>query len=360
MRGKIILEEHVCMPDENPAERLKFFARDPQGIAAALLDLHGDRLDEMNANGVEYAIMSQNPPGPQGIQDPQAAAEYAVRSNDYVARLVNQAPERFAAFAAVSMHDPAAAVAELTRSVKDLGMVGVMLHDTQEYVTADGRIAEYHYDDRRYDEFWKAVEALDIPVYLHPKPPLPEDLARLYAKRPWLMGPTYSFARDTGFHFLALLTSGIFDRFPGLKLIVGHMGEMIPAHLGRIDHWLEKKDRGRTLPAQKALREYFETNVFLTTAGNFSTTALIHGISEVGSGRILFSVDTPYENITEGATWFDNVPISYGDLAKIGRGNALRLFPQLTSRLRTGEVEKLQKDRKSALFMYQAGFPGKL
>lgn len=225
MRGKIILEEHVCMPEENPAERLKFFARDPQGIAAALLDLHGDRLDEMNANGVEYAIMSQNPPGPQGIRDPQAAAEYAVRSNDYVSRLVNKAPERFAAFAAVSMHDPAMAVAELTRAVKDLGMVGVMLHDTQEYVTADGRVGEYYYDDRRYDEFWKAVEALDVPVYLHPKPPVPDDMARFYAKRPWMVGPTYSFARDTGFHFLALLTSGIFDRFPGLKLIVGHMGE---------------------------------------------------------------------------------------------------------------------------------------
>lgn len=135
---------------------------------------------------------------------------------------------------------------------------------------------------------------------------------------------------------------------------------MIPAHLGRIDHWLEKKDRGRTLPCQKTLREYFETNVFLTTAGNFSTTALVHGISEVGSDRILFSVDTPYENITEGATWFDNVPISHGDLAKIGRGNALRLFPQLSSRLRTAEVEKLQKDCKAALFLHQAGFPGKL
>lgn len=227
MRGKVILEEHVCMPEDNAAELLKFFARDPKSLAAALLDLHGDRLDEMNANGVEYAIMSMSPPGPQGIRDPQRAADLAVKSNDYLARLVDKASERFAAFAAVSMHEPAAAVAELTRCIKSLGMVGVMVHDAQEYMTSEGRVAEYHYDDPRYDEFWNAAESLGAPVYLHPKPPVPEDLARLYAKRPWLIGPTYSFARDTGFHFLALCTSGLFDRFPNLKLIVGHMGRRI-------------------------------------------------------------------------------------------------------------------------------------
>ena len=232
MKGKIILEEHVCMPDENAAERLKLFARDPGALAAALLDLHGDRLDEMNTNGVELAIISQNPPGPQGIRDPQAAMDYATRSNDYISGLVDQAPERFAAFAAVSMHDPTAAIGELTRCVKTLGMVGVMLHDTQEHLTVDGRVGEYYYDDPRYEEFWKAVEDLDVPVYLHPKPPLTDDMSRLYAKRPWLLGPTYSFARDTGFHFLALCTSGLFDRFPRIRLIVGHMGRSCPLEIG--------------------------------------------------------------------------------------------------------------------------------
>lgn len=225
MKGKIILEEHVCLPEENPAEKLKFFARDPNGLAAALFDLHGERLQQMNDNGVEYAIMSYNPPGPQGIRDPKAAEDYAIKINNWLAELVDRAPERFAAFAAVSMHDPSRAAKELTRCVKDLGMVGVMLHDTQEYLTPEGRVSEYHYDDLRYDEFWKVVESLGVPVYLHPKPPLPDDIARLYAKRPWLFGPTYSFARDCGFHFLALCTSGIFDRFPNLKLIIGHMGK---------------------------------------------------------------------------------------------------------------------------------------
>jgi predicted TIM-barrel fold metal-dependent hydrolase len=135
---------------------------------------------------------------------------------------------------------------------------------------------------------------------------------------------------------------------------------MIPGHLDRTNHWLEKKDRGRTLPCKKTLHEYFETNVFLTTAGNFSTTALLQAISEVGSDLILFSVDTPFENITEGATWLDTLPISGGDQAKIGRHNSLQLFPRLSTRLRTAGVKNLQKQCSKALYLNQTGFPGKL
>jgi 2,3-dihydroxybenzoate decarboxylase len=135
---------------------------------------------------------------------------------------------------------------------------------------------------------------------------------------------------------------------------------MIPGHLDRTNHWLEKKDRGRTLPCKRTLREYFETNIFLTTAGNFSTSALLQAISIVSSDRILFSVDTPFENITEGATWFDTLQISDRDLAKIGRHNSLRLFPRLSTRLCTAEVEKLQDQLPKVPYLNQAGFPGKL
>lgn len=227
MRGKIILEEHVCMPEDNAGEKLRLLSRNSDDLAAALLEIHGNRLSEMNANGVEMAIMSQNPPGCQGIRDPKAAEDYAVRSNNYIANLVNEAPERFAAFAAVSMHDPVNAVAELTRCVKELGMVGVMLNDAQEYIDNDGTVQEEFYDNPKYDVFWAAVESLNIPVYLHPKPPLPQEYLRLYQNRPWLLGPTYSFTSNSSFHALALCTSGIFDRFPKVKLILGHMGEFL-------------------------------------------------------------------------------------------------------------------------------------
>ncbi len=133
---------------------------------------------------------------------------------------------------------------------------------------------------------------------------------------------------------------------------------MIPSHLSRMDHWFEKKDRGRTLPCRKTLREYFETNVFVTTAGHFSTTALLHAVAELGVDRVMFSVDTPYENITEGATWIDTVTaVNRRDLRRIARDNALALFPQLRTRMRTAEVEKLQQNREPASYLPQAGFP---
>ena len=223
MLGKIIFEEHVCMPDDDftklPA------CRDVNSLAEALLDLHDARLQEMNANGVEMAIMSQNTPGPQGLTDPEEAAQYAKRSNDYIAGLVDKAPQRFAAFAALSMHDPDEAITEMTRCINELGMVGINLNDGQQYAEkSTGRIVEYFYDEPKYDSFWAAVEKLDVPVYLHPRAPLPDDIKRLYSTRPWLLGPTYSFQRDTSFHALAICTSGVFDRYPGVKLVLGHFG----------------------------------------------------------------------------------------------------------------------------------------
>lgn len=134
------------------------------------------------------------------------------------------------------------------------------------------------------------------------------------------------------------------------------LGEGILGQLGRIDHWLEKAHRGRSLPARKTLREYLETNVYITTAGYFCTPPLLSAITEIGVSRILFSIDTPYENITEGATWLDTLPISNGDIAKIGRGNALELFPQLERRMRSVEAAKLQQDRTKVLWMQQPGF----
>ena len=226
MRGKIILEEHVCMPDQGIVEGFNRTAHNGSDLFRALVDLHGHRLKDMDANGVEFAIISQNPAGPQGILNPVEAEKFTMKSNNYVSELVRKAPERFGAFACLSMHDPANAVAELTRCVEQLGMLGAMLHGAQEYTAEGSHIDEYHYDEPKYDLFWARVQELEVPIYLHPKGPLPRDL-RLYKNRPWLLGPTYSFARDTGFQALALFTSGLLDRFPGVKILLGHMGKHI-------------------------------------------------------------------------------------------------------------------------------------
>ena len=231
MKGKIILEEHVSMPDEDIIGRLDLIAHNGAELFRALVDLHDARLREMNENGVEFTIISQNGSGPQGLHDPAESERFATKSNNYLASLVRKSPERFGAFAALPMHDAEKAAAELTRCVQELGMVGAMLNGGQEYRTDDGQVEEWSFDERKYDSFWAKVQELDVPIYLHPKLPLASDFARLYKERPWLVGPVYSFARDCSFQALALCTSGLFDRFQGVQIILGHMGKSSIIHL---------------------------------------------------------------------------------------------------------------------------------
>ena len=134
---------------------------------------------------------------------------------------------------------------------------------------------------------------------------------------------------------------------------------MLLGQLGRIDHWLDKAHRDRHLPAKRSIREYLETNVFITTAGYFCTPPLLNAITDIGVDRILFSVDTPYENITEGSMWLDSLPIGQSSVTKIGRTNTLNLFPRLQERMRTAEAERLQQDRPRVSWMPQPGFDTK-
>lgn len=309
MRGKIILEEHVAMPEDNAAEKMKLLCRNSNGLATALLDLHGGRLKEMNDNGVEMAIMSQNGPGPQGIREVNAAEAYAVRSNDYIAKLVDQAPERFAAFASVSMHDPKNAAAELTRCVTDLGMVGVMLNDAQEFIDVDGSVSEHFYDIASYDVFWKTVESLEVPVYLHPKPPRPSQFQCLYKQRPWLIGPTYSFAADCGFHALALCTGGLFDRFPKAKLILGHMGMFLLVLFLSTEvyttvcqwHKVNLAKRGNHPRSTRAYRALAGKTRSWTTSSHGKASTGVHGDQYLhNDGRVLFHSSPPERH---GRAW---------------------------------------------------------
>jgi 2,3-dihydroxybenzoate decarboxylase len=177
----------------------------------------------------------------------------------------------------------------------------------------------------RYRPFWREVEALDVPFYLHPRNPLPRDAA-IYDGHPWLLGPTWAFGQETAVHALRLMCSGLFDECPGLRVILGHMGEGIPYSLWRIDNrnaWAKEPPR---YPAKKRIAAYFQANFFITTAGNFRTQTLIDAMLEIGADRILFSTDYPFEDVGDAATWFDAASISEADRAKIGRLNALDLF----------------------------------
>jgi gamma-resorcylate decarboxylase len=272
----------------------------------------------MDANGIEMTLLSLNSPAVQAMTDPQAAADVARRANDLLATEISKRPERFSGFAALPMQDPDLASVELERCVRDLGFKGALVNGYSQVSSAANAV---YYDGKPYWSFWETVQRLDVPFYLHPREPSER---KAYEGHPWLVGPAYGFGAETALHALRLIGSGLFDQFERLKIILGHLGEALPFMLHRIDERIAWSPMG--YPAKKKVSEYFQSNFYITTAGNFRTQSLIGSLLELGAQRILFSTDYPFEEIGKAARWFDGLAIGEHDRRLIGRENALSLF----------------------------------
>lgn len=321
MQGKVTLEDHFAI-EATLGDSQPFGAHVWPELRHRLLDFHDQRLRLMDESGVEIMIVSLNAPAIQGIADAKRAAEVARQANDALAQEIAKRPDRFAGVAALPMQDPALAAQELERCVRALGFRGALVNG---YSQAPASGSPIHYDLPQYRPFWNTVASLDVPFYLHPRPPLPS-LMPLYEGHAWLFGPTWTFAADTSLHALRLIGSGLFDEFPHLKIILGHLGEGLPFYLWRIDNrnnWMKAPHK---YAAEKPVADYFRANFFLTTSGHFSTPALIDAIAEVGAERVMFSVDYPFEDFSDAADWFDHAEISEPDRVAIGRTNAMKLF----------------------------------
>jgi 2,3-dihydroxybenzoate decarboxylase len=278
------------------------------------------RLGSMDAAGIERQILSLTAPGIQIITDPATATAQSRRQNDFLAEQVARHPRRYSAFAAVALQEPANAIRELRRAVTELGFLGVLVNG----YTNDVDLEHGGYlDDPAHYPFWEALCELDVPLYLHPRPALPGGLS-LYQGHPEMKGATWGFGTETATHTIRLLLSGHFDRFPAAKLILGHLGEGLPALLWRTQTMFQLNPFGQKIG--KTLPEYFADNIWITTSGNFSDQALTNAILTVGADHILFSVDYPYSENAPAADWIERAPISELDRRKIAHGNARVLF----------------------------------
>src|SRR5215475_1294508 len=322
MQGKIGLEEHFAIADTLSDSRAFFPDHVWVELRERLIDLHDRRLGLMDKYGVEMMILSLNAPAVQAVLDAKQANDVARKANDFLAEQVRKRPDRFQALAALPMQDPDLATRELQRCVTELGFRGALVNGFSQIKIADSAV---YYDLPQYWPFWKVVEDLDVPFYLHPRNPLPSQ-AKIYEGHTWLLGPTWAFAVETSIHALRLMGSGLFDKYPRLKIILGHMGEGLPFNMWRVDNcngWVKER---HNYPARRRIADYFNENFYLTTSGNFRTQTLINTMLEVGADRILFSTDYPFENVDHAAEWFDHAAISEADRHKIGRANALKLF----------------------------------
>jgi 2,3-dihydroxybenzoate decarboxylase len=321
MQGKIALEEHFAI-DATLGDSKVFGAQVWDRLGPRLIDIQDMRLAEMDKHGVEMMILSLNAPAVQAIHDVKRAIAVAREANDVLADHVRKRPTRFAAFAALPMQDPEAAIAELTRCVKELGFVGALVNGFSQAGAPDTAL---YYDLPQYRPFWRACDRLGVPFYLHPRNPLPNDI-RAYDGHNWLLGPNWAFHAETAVHALRLIGSGLFDECPNLQIVLGHLGEGIPVYIWRIDGrngWMKERHR---YAAKHGVGHYFRKHFHLTTSGNFSTPALLNAVSEMGADRVMFSVDWPFESVEEGCVWFDRAEIGATERAKIGRDNAIKLF----------------------------------
>jgi 2,3-dihydroxybenzoate decarboxylase len=242
--------------------------------------------------------------------------QLATAANDRLHDAVDRNPERFAAFAALPTPDPPAAADELERTVTRLGFKGAMIH---------GRSHEEFHDLKKFWPIFERAQYLDVPIYIHPGPPHPAVAQAYYADYladfPGLNSAAWGFTIDTANQVVRMILSGLFEAYPNLKLIIGHMGEGLPFLVDRIDESLNRPG-GKPIP----FKQLFSKHFWITTSGHFSTPALMCALLELGIDRILFSVDWPYVDNLPGMKWMETVPLSAEDKEKMFNGNARRLL----------------------------------
>ncbi|KAJ7772595.1 amidohydrolase 2 [Mycena maculata] len=326
-RGTIIFEEAWTIPAliDQITSNVPPVGQTNADLKINMLDIHNQRLAGMDANGVDYMVISCASPCIQGISD-QATAEAMARNvNDQLAATIANNTFRFGGFASLAMHNATTAAQELKRTVVELGFLGAMINDYQQSGPDDETLL--FYDQPEYDVFWEMVTSLDVPVYLHPRANIAQIQNLLYGHAPWLRGPTQEFAVTLSTHVMGLCTNGVFDRFPKLNIIVGHLGERLPSDLWRIDDQLARQVP-EGMPMRRNLSSYWRTNLFETVSGNFATLLFDLHKKQIGLDRILYSVDYPWVAMSQGEAWLKELAetMSSRDLWALKRGLAVEVL----------------------------------
>ncbi|MFF8309662.1 amidohydrolase family protein [Streptomyces lydicus] len=277
-------------------------------------DIEEHRLPDMDAHGIDIQVLSLSVPGIQADPDAPAAVDNARFANDFLARTIARHPTRFRGFAALPLQDPAAAVTELERCVRQLGFRGALVNDH-----THGR----YLDDPAYDELWSALEELQVPLYLHPGS-LPYDDWHVLRGRPEMYGASWSWQAETGGHAMRLIYAGVFDRHPTATLILGHLGEFLPFQRSRID------SRYRTLQVEAPLRrmpsQYIGSNILITTSGVLAPDAVQAAVLTIGADAVMFAVDYPYEETAEAVASIEKADLPPRTKEKIAHLNARRVL----------------------------------
>lgn len=284
----------------------------PGALLAQLLDIDAGRLKDMDDNHVDMQLLGLTAPGVQ-VLEAGRAAKLAALANDRLAAAVRRHPARFAALGTFAPQDPVAAVNEMERAIGKLHLNGFIInsHTNNEYL-----------DQQKYWPILEAAEALGAPIYIHPRAPSDGMAAPFRDYR--LEAAVWGYGMEVGTHAARLMMSGVLDRFPRLKIVLGHMGEAVPFWLWRMDH-MGNPARGRS-PQKLKPSEYFARNFAITTSGVEDPLALQFCIDKIGVDNIMWAIDYPYQPSAPAVAWIDAAPLSPQQREKICSLNAERIF----------------------------------
>jgi predicted TIM-barrel fold metal-dependent hydrolase len=324
----VTVEEHCLTPELRAvlgAQVHPYYPvhRWPPALEARLADIGEGRIAEMDASGIDVQVLSTTQPGLEHITADRAIP-VARAFNEGIAEAIAAHPGRFAGFAALPSADPDASAVELAHSVGELGLCGAMVN---------GRTLERFLDDEFFWPIFESAEALGVPLYLHPMPP-PQAVYDAYYSG---FGDEVGFALcagafgwhiETGLHALRLMLAGVFDRFPALQVILGHMGEVLPFMIERASAVLARTNALGPIATRMQLSpaEYLNRNCYISTSGFFTDPPLLCALDVIGPDRILFAIDHPFGDNATGRRFLDEAAISEQDRAKIAHQNADRLL----------------------------------
>jgi len=289
-----------------------------QQIVERLQDLGERRLRDMDETGIAKQLLLLTSPGVQ-VFDVDTGTALARSTNDQLAEAIRRHPDRYAGLAAIAPQDPQQAARELERGVRELGLKGAVINS---------HIRGEYLDNPKFWEIFEAAEALDVPIYLHPSTPSPAMIRPFIESG--LDGAVFGFAVETGLHMLRIVVSGVFDRFPKLRMVAGHLGEGLPYWFFRIDFMHGASVRAGRYPSLKPLKrkasEYLRENFYYTTSGMAWQPPILYAQSVLGVDRVLYAMDYPYQFVPEEVIVTDELPISDADKKKLYQLNAERVF----------------------------------
>jgi len=296
---------------QSPSERATL-------IVDRLLDLDARRIADMDATGIDIAMLSLTSPGVQPLLDAEEAKAVVTRANDHLAEAVSRHPTRFVGMTSIAPQDPAWSAGEIARGA-GLGFKGVMVnsHTQGQYL-----------DDPKFDPIFRALVEAGQPLYIHPSTPPDAMIGPMLDAG--LDGAIFGFGVETGMHLLRLITIGIFDRYPDLQIVVGHMGEALPYWLYRLDYMhqagVKSQRYARMKPLNKTITQYMRSNVCVTTSGMADAEAIKYAQRVLGEDRVMYAMDYPYQYIADEVRTHDLLDVPQATRVRLMQTNAERVF----------------------------------